>query len=118
MIVGIGLDVVDLARFRRVVQRSPGVLERLFTVSERATALTLPSWAARFAAKEALAKSLGAPAGLRWHDVEVRAEASGRPGFAMSGSVAAVAGALGVKTAWLSMSHDGAVAMAVVVAEA
>ena len=62
MIVGVGIDVVDVARFGTTLERTPALLERLFTPAERAMALN--SRAARFAAKEALAKALGAPAGM------------------------------------------------------
>lgn len=117
MIVGVGIDVVDVERFGRVVDRSPGVLERLFTVVERESGRPLAGLAAAFAAKEALAKALGAPGGLRWHDAEVRREVSGRPSLALRGGVAAVADALGVRAVCLSLSHDGGIAMALVVAE-
>ena len=86
VIVGIGIDVVDIDRFGQVLERSPGLRERLFTPAERS--LPLASLAARFAAKEALAKALGAPAGLHWHDCEVVKDAEGRPVFALQGTVA------------------------------
>ena len=69
MIIGVGIDVVDIERFGQTLERTPAVRERLFTPSERG--LGLASLAARFAAKEALAKSLGAPAGLHWLDATV-----------------------------------------------
>ena len=62
MIIGVGIDVVDVARFGQTLERTPRLLERLFTEGERS--LGLNSLAARFAAKEALAKALGAPVGL------------------------------------------------------
>ena len=69
MIVGVGIDVVEIARFEQALNRTAGLAGRLFTDGER----TLPSHslAARFAAKEALAKALGAPRGLLWTDAEV-----------------------------------------------
>ena len=76
MIVGVGVDLVDIARFEDSLERTPSLRERLFTEAERA--LPVRSLAARFAAKEALAKALGAPAGLAWHDAEVRAYVLGR----------------------------------------
>ena len=69
MIVGIGIDVVDVERFGQTLERTPALRDRLFTPAE--AALPLASLAARFAAKEALAKALGAPAGLQWHDCEI-----------------------------------------------
>ena len=109
MIVGIGVDIVDVARFEQSLQRTPGLAERLFTVGERA--LPVVSLAARFAAKEALAKALGAPGGLSWQDAEVVKDASGRPGLRVTGTVAAAADAAGVATWHLSLAHDGGAAV-------
>ncbi len=116
MIVGVGIDVVDIERFAETLERTPTMRQRLFTEVE----LTRPlaSLAARFAAKEALAKALGAPAGLHWLDAEVRTDADGRPAMLLSGSVAARAAELGVVTTHVSMSHDAGIASAVVVLEA
>jgi holo-[acyl-carrier protein] synthase len=75
------------------------------------------SLAARFAAKEALAKALGAPRGLLWTDAEVITTASGRPHLRVAGTVAAAAGGLGVSAWHLSLSHDAGIASAVVIAE-
>ena len=115
MIVGIGVDVVDVARFMESLERTPGLRERLFAPLERT--LSPASLAARFAAKEALAKALGAPEGLQWHDCRVVKDAAGRPHFELLGSVAAAAAALGVTTYHLSLSHDAGIASAMVVAE-
>ena len=115
MIVGVGIDVVDVERFGVTLERTPAMRERLFTEHERPRALA--SLAARFAAKEALAKALGAPAGMHWLDAEVRTDASGRPSFDLVGSVAARADELGVKHVHVSLSHDAGIASAVVVLE-
>ena len=115
MIVGVGIDVVDIERFEESLERTPSMRDRLFTPTERT--LRTGSLAARFAAKEALAKALGAPAGLHWHDAEVITEDSGRPRFVMTGSVAARAAELGVAHVHLSISHDAGIASAVVVVE-
>ncbi len=115
MIVGVGIDVVDVARFEQTVQRTPGVVRRLFVEAERE--LPVRSLAVRFAAKEALAKALGAPGGLAWHDAVVVREASGRPGLHVQGTVAAAARRAGVRRWHVSLSHDGGLAVAVVVAE-
>ena len=115
MIIGLGIDVVDIARFGRAVERTPRLLERLFTPDERT--LRLPSLAARFAAKEALAKSLGAPVGLSWTDATVCTDDLGRPFLEVWGSVGARAEELGVTSFHLSLSHDAGIASAVVIAE-
>ncbi|GGZ58182.1 holo-ACP synthase [Streptomyces bluensis] len=120
-IIGVGIDVAEIDRFRASLQRTPGLAERLFVDGE----LFLPSGerrgvaslAARFAAKEALAKALGAPPGLHWTDAEVYVEDSGRPRLRVQGTVAARAAQLGVTSWHVSLSHDAGVASAVVVAE-
>jgi holo-[acyl-carrier protein] synthase len=115
VIVGVGIDVVDVARFARTLERTPSLALRLFTESERG--LPPASLAARFAAKEALAKALGAPAGLRWHDASVHRVAGGPPRLEVTGSVAARAAQLGVTSLHVSLTHDAGIASAVVVAE-
>jgi holo-[acyl-carrier protein] synthase len=115
VILGVGIDVVDVARFEASLQRRPRLLVRLFTPSERG--LTVASLAARFAAKEAVAKTLGAPAGLAWHDCEVLSSASGRPSLVLRATVADAAAALGIERWHLSLSHDAGIASALVVAE-
>ncbi|MGB9375955.1 MAG: holo-ACP synthase [Mycobacteriales bacterium] len=122
MIIGVGVDVVLVERFAASLQRTPGLAERLFTPTERITATGNPrtpeSLAARFAAKEAVAKALGVPASLEWHDCEVISGADGRPDLHVRGTVAAAAGEQGVVTWHISLSHDGGIASAMVVAEA
>ncbi len=115
MIVGVGIDVVDVARFGAALQRSPRLRDRLFTDVERE--LPLASLAARFAAKEALAKALGAPVGLVWTDASVRRDADGRPQLEVRGSVAERVAELGIAHLHVSLSHDAGIASAVVVAE-
>ena len=115
MIVGVGIDVCEIARFERVLDRTPSLRERLFTDSERD--LPIASLAARFAAKEALAKTLGAPPGLRWTDATVGRGEHGAPLLQVRGTVAARAQALGVTHWHLSLSHDGGLASAIVIAE-
>ena len=116
MIVGVGIDVVDVERFGQVLARTPRLAQRLFTDDEQA--LPIASLAARFAAKEALAKALGAPVGLRWLDAGVRKDAAGRPHLEVTGTVAARAAELGVRSLHVSLSHDAGIASAVVIAEA
>ena len=121
MIVGIGVDVVSVPRFAESLERTPAMLDRLFTAAEQVTAeghrRTPTSLAARFAAKEAVAKALGAPLGLEWHDCEVVGDGDGRPWLRMHGTVAAQALEQGVDRWHLSLTHDHDVAMAYVVAE-
>lgn len=115
MIIGVGIDVVDVERFGRTLKRTPALRDRLFTNEERE--LGLSSLAARFAAKEALAKALGAPVGLHWTDVTVHRGEDGRPQVSTTGTVQARAADLGVHSLHVSLSHDAGVASAVVVAE-
>ncbi|MEU6330356.1 MULTISPECIES: holo-ACP synthase [unclassified Streptomyces] len=121
MIIGVGIDVAEIERFGEALERTPELAQRLFLGEE----LILPSGerrgiaslAARFAAKEALAKALGAPGGLHWSDAEVYVEDSGRPRLRVRGTVEARAKELGVRSWHVSLSHDAGVASAVVIAE-
>ena len=115
MIIGVGIDVVDIDRFEESLLRTPALRERLFTEQERERPLA--SLAARFAAKEALAKALGAPTGMGWHDAEVVSEATGNPQFEVRDTVRSRTEALGVGSIHLSLSHDARIASAVVVLE-
>jgi len=114
-VVGVGIDVVDVERFGVSLDRTTGLRDRLFTPAEAARPLA--SLAARFAAKEALAKALGGPGNLAWHDAEVVSHPSGRPLFTLRGTVAAAAEELGAAHVHLSLSHDAGIASAVVVLE-
>ncbi|MGC5172963.1 holo-ACP synthase [Micromonospora sp. DT81.3] len=116
MIIGIGVDLVDISRFERSIERTPRLLERLFSPGERA--LPVRSLAARYAAKEALIKALGGSEGLHWSEIEVTPEESGRPWFTLGGSTAVVVAERGITVIHLSMTHDGGFAVAYVVAEA
>jgi holo-[acyl-carrier protein] synthase len=115
MIVGIGIDLVDIARFERSLARTPRLLDRLFTPGERP--LAPRSLAARYAAKEALIKALGGSDGVHWTEIDVTPEPSGRPRFTLTGSTAAVVAGRGITALHLSMSHDAGLATAYVVAE-
>ncbi len=121
MIIGVGIDVVPVDRFAESLTRTPGLRDRLFTAAEQQTPRGAPrsgeSLAARFAAKEAVAKALGAPGDLHWHDVEVCVGDHGRPYLTARGTVAGRAAQLGVTSWHVSLSHDGGIASAVVVAE-
>jgi holo-[acyl-carrier protein] synthase len=121
VIVSVGIDVVLVERFAKAIDRTPLLIDRLFTTAERVTYSGNPrspeSLAARFAAKEAVAKALGAPGGLHWHDCEIVTDPDGRPWLTVSGTVAEVAADRGVRRWHLSLSHDGGIASAMVVAE-
>jgi holo-[acyl-carrier protein] synthase len=114
-VIGIGIDVVDVARFMAKLDATPALRSRLFTEAEQE--LPPNSLAGRFAAKEALAKAFGAPGGLHWVDAEVIKDRWGAPGWVLTGTVAARAAELGVAAVHLSISHDGGIASAVCVAE-
>jgi holo-[acyl-carrier protein] synthase len=114
MIIGIGLDITEVFRFSRAIER-PGMLRRLFTEEEMSA--STERLAGRFAAKEALAKALGAPKGLVWTDAEVLAEDTGQPYFAFHGTLTHRLNELGVSRVFLSITHDAGVAAAMVVCE-
>lgn len=115
VVLGIGVDVCDIARFEEMLLRTPGLVVRLF--SEEESRHRPASLAARFAAKEALAKALGSPGGMVWRDCEVRKTPEGQPYFVTTGTVADQLERLGVVRAHLSLSHDGGIATAFVLCE-
>lgn len=115
MISGVGVDVVDLERFRSILDRTPTLRQRLFTPAE--STLPLESLAARFAAKEAFVKALRAPAGMSWQDIEIVTTSVGAPEFVLRGAAEARAKELGITATHVSLSHDTSVATAFVVAE-
>lgn len=120
-VIGIGLDAVEVDRFRRVLSRTPAVARRLFTDDERAYAArfvdSAPRLAGRFAAKEATMKALGVGLGaFGFHDVEVVREPSGAPSLRVTGAAAALAAERGVTSFHLSITHTDETAHAVVAA--
>lgn len=118
-VVGVGIDVVAVERFASALRRTPSLARRLFGPAELVTVSGHPrspaSLAARFAVKEAVAKALGVPAGMDWHDCAVVSESSGRPTLAVSGTVAKACAAAGIREWRISLSHDAGIAAAVVV---
>ena len=121
MILGIGADLVDLDRFRAVLERRPGMIARLFTDAEREYAERrndpVERFAVRFAAKEAALKSMGVGMGaVDWHDIEVARDDSGRPSLIVRGRAAEVASSLGISRWELTLTHTDIVAQAIVVA--
>ena len=121
-VIGIGVDLVDIERFRRSLERTPSMRSRLFTEVELAYVEPqldpVPSLAARFAAREAVMKALGVGLGaFGFHEVWVERAASGRPSLAIAGRAAELASAAGVRTWHLSLTHSDLVAAAYVVAD-
>jgi len=120
-VVGVGTDLVDVDRFRRVLARTPTLADRVFTTGERAYADRqrdpTERLAVRFAAKEAVLKALGAGLGAApLHDIEVVRDDSGRPDLVLHGAAAELAATRGV-TAWLvTLSHTSLMAQATVIA--
>jgi holo-[acyl-carrier protein] synthase len=115
MIIGVGIDIVGVDRLREHLARAPRLAERLFSPAE--ASLPPASQAARFAAKEALAKALGAPGDLVWRDAEVVRAPDGRPRLEVHGTFADRCRQLGVVHLHLSVSHDAGLATAIVIAE-
>ncbi|MGO1234880.1 MAG: holo-ACP synthase [Microbacterium gubbeenense] len=116
MIIGIGVDMVDIERFEGQIARSPRLMERLFTPHERE--LPLRSLAARYAAKESLIKALGGSDGVRWQEIEVpRLGERSAPQYVITGGTADALDARGVAHSHLSLSHDGGLALAYTILE-
>lgn len=121
MIFGIGVDAVDIERFRRSLQRTPSMRERLFTEHELAYVAPkidpVPSLAARFASREAVMKAMGLGLGaFGFHDVWVDRRESGEPHLNVTGRAAELAHERGIETWHLSITHTDQVAIAYVVA--
>jgi holo-[acyl-carrier protein] synthase len=121
-IIGVGIDLCPVGRMERALSRNGGRFEeRVFTLAEReyckGRGLPAEHYAARFAAKEALLKALGVPAGLSWHELEIES-VGGAPRLVLRGEAQRAAERLGVGRLHLSLTHAGDMAAAVVVAEA
>jgi holo-[acyl-carrier protein] synthase len=119
--IGLGVDAVDIERFREVLSRTPSLKTRLFTSAELELADTrkdaTASLAARFAVREATMKALGVGLGaFDFHDVSVRKAASGAPELIVSGRAQELAQQQGITQWWVSLSHTHIVAVAVVAA--
>jgi len=122
VIVGVGLDLVPIARVAALLARHGArARDRLFSARECADcerrAEPAQHYAARFSAKEAVLKALGAPPGLRWVEMEVHTVDGGRPVLRLSGAAAAAAAARGADSMHVSLTHAGGMAAAVVVLE-
>jgi len=121
-VIGIGVDAVEIERFRRSLERTPSMRTRLFTSEELAYVQPksdpVPSLAARFAAREAVMKALGVGLGaFGFHDVWVTRATSGVPSLCFAGAAAELAAAAGVTRWHLSLTHSELIAIAYVVAE-
>jgi holo-[acyl-carrier protein] synthase len=124
MVLGLGSDLIEIARIEASIARyGKRFVERIFTAEEIAYCQrkrnAAESFAARFAAKEAGAKALGTGIshGIAWSEIEVRREPSGKPTLHWSGRALARAQRLGVQRTALTLTHSGAMALAVVIVE-
>jgi holo-[acyl-carrier protein] synthase len=124
MIVGLGVDITEVDRIEAAMARhGRAFLERLFTPSEIAYCEKhrhrAERFAGRFAAKEAAMKALGTgwTQGVRWLDIEVVREPSGKPTLKLSGTTRSIADRLGVKHIAVTITHDGNTALAQVIFE-
>jgi len=112
MIIGVGIDVVDINRFEQSLERTPGLGSKMFTEAERTK--SIQSLAARFAAKEALVKALNVENGILWHEAEIVSLEGGKPAFIFYGALADLVDGANVH---LSISHDAGIATAIVIVE-
>ena len=120
--IGVGIDAVEISRFRTVLARTPTTAERLFTPGELAYARSAHDpterLAARFAAKEAVLKAMGLGLGAcGWHDIEVVRASSGAPSLLLRGRAADHAAERGVRRWHLSLTHTTVLAEAIAIAE-
>jgi holo-[acyl-carrier protein] synthase len=124
MIVGLGVDIAEVDRIEAAIQRhGRAFLNRIFTPAEIAYCEKhrnrAERFAGRFAAKEAAMKALGTgwTSGVRWVDIEVVREPSGKPTVKLSGATREIADRLGVKNIALTITHSGNTALAQVIFE-
>jgi holo-[acyl-carrier protein] synthase len=120
--IGIGVDLVDIERFRLALERTPTLRTRLFTPAELAYVAPqvdpVPSLAARFAAREAVMKALGVGLGaFGFHEVWVERTEAGQPWLAFTGRAAELSAEAGVERWHLSLSHTELTAAAYVIAD-
>ena len=117
---GLGVDICEIQRMEHALARHPSLAERVFTVEERAycdaRARPAESYAARFAAREAVIKALGGYGGKRWQDISVSRRPGGAPEIVLSGNAKARAEALGIRRVHLAMTHERSSAVAFCVA--
>ena len=122
-ILGLGVDICEIARMERALARHPTMRERVFTPEERAycdrKARPAESYAGRFAAREATIKALGGYRGKRWQDIQVSRHPSGAPSIILEGNAKRRADKLGITRVLVTFTHEktNAVAFAVAVGE-
>ena len=120
-IVGLGVDICEIARMERAISRHPTFRDRVFTPEEIAycdsKARPAESFAGRFAAREATIKALGGYRGRRWQDISVTRHPSGAPAIRLDGNAKRRADALGITGVLITFTHEktNAVAIAVTV---
>ena len=124
MIISIGIDIIEVARIREVLLRTPRFADRVFTAAERQYCdsrgvVAAQHYAARFAAKEAALKALqtGWRGGISWQDVEISSRESGAPYLIFTGEVLTVFEKFRATATHLSMSHTSEHAIAQVILE-
>jgi holo-[acyl-carrier protein] synthase len=123
MILGTGIDIVDIARITAVIERRSSFINRVFTANEQQMAAAMrnpgPFYAGRWAAKEAISKALGVGISehCHWQDLDIARGARGEPIATLSGAAAATAEALGIARIHLSISHEESHACAFAIAE-
>lgn len=120
-VVGVGIDLVEVDRFRRSLERTPSMVERMFTEVERTYALAASDpterLAVRFAAKEAVMKAMGVGLGaFGFHDVEVLRAEGGQPSLGVYGPALQLAEERSIVHWEISLTHTATSAGAVVVA--
>jgi holo-[acyl-carrier protein] synthase len=119
-VVGLGVDLVDVERVARILQRRTTFVRRVFTPKEieycERQANPAESYAARWAAREACRKALGGIRRMRWHDVRVDRAPSGAPRLVLEGTSRARADALGVSEVMVALTHERRMAAAFCVA--
>ena len=119
-IVGLGVDICEIARMERALARHPTMRERVFTAEERAycdaRARPAESYAGRFAAREAVIKALGGYRGKRWQDISVTRAPSGAPSVRLEGNAKLRADALGIDRVLVTFTHEKTTAVALAIA--
>ena len=119
-IVGLGVDICEIARMERAISRHPTLRDRVFTPEEIAycdsKARPAESYAGRFAAREATIKALGGYRGRRWQDISVTRHPSGAPSIRLDGNAKRRADALGVTDVLITFTHEKTSAVAFAIA--
>jgi holo-[acyl-carrier protein] synthase len=119
-ILGLGVDICEIARMERAIARHPTLKDRVFTPEEIAycdsKARPAESYAGRFAAREATIKALGGYGGRRWQDISVTRHPSGAPAIRLDGSAKRRADALGITDVLITFTHEKTSAVAFAIA--